>query len=210
MLADERSLASAEDIRLQDRANYWLAQSLRARGQNARAEEVLEVCAAHAHTFYGQACLSDLGRKLFETDFPRATVKKGLKSAELEELKVRADANASIQPPSGPNVNADGSGGSELRTRLRRDVDLVESTTTYAFEWRVESACPVAVAVSIFGEVQARIPCAPDAGSSALSRRRLLEAGEVNSAPRGTATAVVVAVDCHGHEVRCQVELTEP
>lgn len=85
--AFERSLASAEDIRLQDRANYWLAQSLRARGQNARAEEVLEVCAAHAHTFYGQACLSDLGRKLFETDFPRATVKKGLKSAELEELK---------------------------------------------------------------------------------------------------------------------------
>ena len=132
------------------------------------------------------------------------------KMFEDEELKVRADANASIQPPSGPNVNADGSGGSELRTRLRRDVDLVESTTTYAFEWRMESACPVAVAVSIFGEVQARIPCAPDAGSSALSRRRLLEAGEVNSAPRGTATAVVVAVDCHGHEVRCQVELTEP
>ena len=35
--AFERSLASAEDVRLQDRANYWLAQALRARGQDARA-----------------------------------------------------------------------------------------------------------------------------------------------------------------------------
>ena len=85
--AFERSLASAEDVRLQDRANYWLAQALRARGQDARAVEALEVCAAHSHTFYGQACLSDLGRKLFETDFPRATAKKGLKTPELDELK---------------------------------------------------------------------------------------------------------------------------
>ena len=85
--AFERSLASADDLRLQDRARYWLAQAMRARGLTDQAEVQLEACAAHAHTFYGQACLSDLGRKLFETDYPRTNVKKGLTSPELQELK---------------------------------------------------------------------------------------------------------------------------
>ena len=85
--AFERSLASAEDLRLQDRARYWLAQAMRARGLTAKADLQLETCAAHVHTFYGQACLSDLGHKLFETDFPRTNVKKGLTSPQLQELK---------------------------------------------------------------------------------------------------------------------------
>lgn len=84
--AFERSLGSAEDLRLQDRARYWLAQAMRARGNTQGAERELAVCAAHAHTFYGQACMSDLGRKLFESDYPRTNANKGLKSEEMKEL----------------------------------------------------------------------------------------------------------------------------
>jgi soluble lytic murein transglycosylase len=84
--AFERSLTFSEDVRLQDRARYWLAQAMRARGLNLAAEHELELCAAHAHSFYGQACMSALGRKLFENDFPRANANKGLKSDELAEL----------------------------------------------------------------------------------------------------------------------------
>ena len=84
--AFERSLESAEDLRLQTRARYWLALAMKARARDEDAATQLEACAAHPHTFYGQACLSELGRKLFDTDFPRGNPKKGLTSDELREL----------------------------------------------------------------------------------------------------------------------------
>jgi len=135
----------------------------------------------------------------------------GAKQLEDDELLVRADANASVNPPGGPAVNADGSGGSELRTRLRKDVDLLAVTVTYTFRWRVTAQCqPISVAVTIHGDVHAIIPCAPDEGSTSLSVRRVQTAEEVNLAPRASATATVVALDCHGTQVRCDVTLHEP
>ena len=84
--AFERSLASTEDTRLRTRARYWLAQALAAQGDEAAASAQLTACAEAVHTFYGQACLSDSGSKLFEGRFPRPRVGRGLRDDDLNEL----------------------------------------------------------------------------------------------------------------------------
>lgn len=89
--AFERSLAAAEDNRLRARALYWLAQAMNARGKTVQAQQTYETCAQMPHTFYGQACLSALGRKLFDDTYPRANAKKGLATPELQELKFWAE-----------------------------------------------------------------------------------------------------------------------
>ena len=151
---------------------------------------------------------------------PKATVWGGTsakccvisnKMLEDELLQVRADANASVSPPGGPQVNADGSGGSELRTMLRKDVDLIEAIITYRFEWQATGQCqPLAVRVRVDGQVQADIRCAPDRGHTELTVRKVQKAEEVNSAARDSATATVSVVDCAGNRSDCSFTLGEP
>ena len=112
-----------------------------------------------------------------------------------------ARTDASTNPPGGPAVNADSSGGSELRTRRRKDVDVVAVAVTCR---------PLSVAVTIHGDVNAGIHCAHEEGSRSLSVRRVQTVDEVGQAPRSAATAVVVALDCHGAEVQCDLRLNEP
>ena len=95
--AFERSMKAAVDNRLRARALYWLAQAMNARGKTVDAKQTLTTCSEMAHTFYGQACLSALGKKLFEGDFPRANAKKGLARPELQELKFWAETLWSME-----------------------------------------------------------------------------------------------------------------
>jgi hypothetical protein len=129
---------------------------------------------------------------------------------EDEQLQVRADANASVSPPGGPQVSADGSGGSEIRTRLRKDVDMLALVVGYRFEWEARGQCqPLSVRVDIRGDVVAEIPCAPERGHSELVMRRVLAANEINAGPRGSATATVTVLDCSGQTVSCRFTLRE-
>lgn len=133
------------------------------------------------------------------------------KMLEDEHLQVRADANASVNPPGGPAVNADGSGGSELSTMLRKDVDLVAVTICYRFEWHAHGNCkPLAVRVQVFGDVEADMQCAPERGHTELMYRKIQTVDEVNNAPRGNATAVVTVLDCSGQRSECTLVLREP
>ena len=128
---------------------------------------------------------------------------------EDKEMKTRADANASVSPPGGPQVNADGSGGSLIRTRVSKEVDLVMVTVTYKFEWDVMADCKQAVTVVVLGDVNTRVRCAPEKGHIELSRSRVMTMAEVNRSPRGNATATVTATDCSGSSVSCDFTLFE-
>jgi len=127
-----------------------------------------------------------------------------------KELIVRSDANASVNPPGGPQVNADGSGGSEARNMLRKDVDLITVTVTYSFEWEVSADCDFAVRVWIDGQVSADLRCAPKQGQSELSFIKVVTMDELNTGPRGMATATVEAIDCGGLHSECALTLNEP
>jgi len=130
---------------------------------------------------------------------------------EDDLLQVRADANASVNPPGGPQVNADGSGGSEMRTMLRKDIDLVEAVICYRFDWQAEGHCqPLAVRVQVDGDVRANMRCAPDHGHTELTMRKVQKAQDINTAPRGTATATVTVQDCSGQRAQCSLTLYEP
>lgn len=127
-----------------------------------------------------------------------------------KQLLVRADANASVNPPGGPQVNADGSGGSEARNMLRKDVDLITVTVTYSFDWEVTADCDFAVRVLINGQVQADYNCAPKQGHVELSASKVVTWEELNTNPRESATAFIEAVDCAGLRSDCAVTLNEP
>ncbi|MCZ6605080.1 MAG: hypothetical protein O7A03_08040 [Alphaproteobacteria bacterium] len=122
-------------------------------------------------------------------------------------FQVRADANASVRPPGGPDTNADGSGGSELRTRLRKEIDAIALIKSFTFRWRVETTCrPVRVTVTISGDVNTYIDCASETGSTELSSIKFLEAAEINS-DSSSALITVDAIDCTGETSSCSLEL---
>jgi hypothetical protein len=139
------------------------------------------------------------------------SVALGNKVEEDAQLQVRADANASVMPPGGPNSDADGSGGSDIKTRLRKDVDAIVLTSRYRFEWMVETTCrPVGVSINIDGEVSFSEECLPESGFLELWVVKALEFAELRSRTRGRANAVMTVDSCCGDQVTCSMFLIEP
>lgn len=113
------------------------------------------------------------------------------KEEEDEHLQVRADANATVAR----NTSADGSGGSQLSTRLRKDIDAVVLLKTFRFKWNVDSRCqPLEVTVDVHGDVSAHIDCAEQSDVIELSLKSFLGHDQIN-ADVSTATITVTATE---------------
>ena len=91
-------------------------------------------------------------------------------------LQVRADAAASVQPPGGPAVNAEGAGGSQLDEGTYKDQGKVYRTDTYTIHWKAEGECrPLSVELHVSGEIGYDADCLPEKGEVTISRTYMLE-----------------------------------
>ena len=115
-------------------------------------------------------------------------------------LQVRADANASVRPPVGPDVNADGSGGSQLDEGTLKDQGKVYRTDAYTVHWQVEGDGPLQISLRLSGAVAYDAGWLPVAGNLTVSRNYLLEPPAYDPGGDAFLTAYVEAVNCRGQK----------
>jgi hypothetical protein len=126
-------------------------------------------------------------------------------------LQARADSNASIKPPSGPDSNADGSGGSQIDEGTLKPVDFILKTDTYKINWKAESNCkPVSVSLSVGGSVVFSQSCLPEDGGVELSSAKVFSIEEFKNRRHGTVVATLSVTDCTGMSGDCSITLYEP
>jgi hypothetical protein len=116
-------------------------------------------------------------------------------------LQVRADANASIQPPGGPGVDADGSGGSELDEGTFKDQGKVYRVDEYTVHWKVQGHGDLQVSLEISGAVRYSANWLPCEGSIAVCAPRVLLPPNYSNPSQITAT--VRARDCMKQSASC-------
>lgn len=129
----------------------------------------------------------------------------GNEMEEDELVQSRADANATVTT----GTSADGSGGAQAATRLRKKVDGAAVTKSFRFRWAVDSRCrPLEVTVAVYGDVEARIDCAPEEDAIELAVSSYLEADAIRG-DRKSATIEVTAYEvCTGLSDTCAMTLT--
>jgi len=126
-------------------------------------------------------------------------------------LQARADANASLRPPGGPDTNADGSGGSQLDEGTMKDQGKVYRTDVYTIHWKAEGLCrPLQVRLLVDGAREWQGNCLPEEGKVTLSRSYLME--PPTYAPQGPATlaATLFVQDCAKQTARCRNQVDRP
>jgi hypothetical protein len=116
-------------------------------------------------------------------------------------LQVRADANASIQPPGGPGVDADGSGGSELDEGTFKDQGKVYRIDEYTIHWKVQGNGDLQVSLEISGSVQYTADWLPLEGAITVCSPRVLLPHDYANPSQITAT--VSAQDCMKQSATC-------
>jgi hypothetical protein len=114
-------------------------------------------------------------------------------------LMVRADANASVRPPAGPDVNADGSGGSQLDEGTMKDQGKVYRTDTYIVHWSTEGHGDLEVSIDVpaLGWAGTWLE---KSGQVELARSFILEP-PYTAPPPDSVTARILVRDCCGYRV---------
>jgi hypothetical protein len=111
-------------------------------------------------------------------------------------LRVRADANAAIQPPGGPGVNADGSGGSQLDEGTMKDQGKVYRVDEYIVHWKAEGEGSLRVRLGVTGAVQYSADWLPAEGAITMSRTFLLEPPDYALSAPSAVTARLDVGNC--------------
>lgn len=125
-------------------------------------------------------------------------------------LQVRADANASIRPPAGPDSDADGSGGSELEEGTLKEQGKVYRTDYYTIHWRAEGQCqPLLVALRVGGAKDYFAGSISPSGSVTLSATYMMEPPYVPQGPDFLEAELLVR-DCARLEARASNRVPRP
>ena len=120
-------------------------------------------------------------------------------------LQVRADAAASVQPPAGPAVDAEGAGGSQLDEGTFKGQGKVYRTDTYTVHWRAEGQCrPLSVQLRVNGEIDYVADCLPEEGEVTLSQSYMLEPPDYLPQGSGQVAATLSVADCARTRAVCQ------
>ena len=118
-------------------------------------------------------------------------------------LQVHADAHSSMRPPAGPDADSESVGGSKLDEGTLKPQGKVYRTSVYTVHWRAVGACrPLAVALSVHGEIVYEAQCLPEEGQVTVSASAMLEPPDYGPPP-GPLFATVTVRDCAGHQVSC-------
>lgn len=126
-------------------------------------------------------------------------------------LQVRADANASLKRPGGPETNADGSGGSQLDEGTLKDQGKIYRTDLYTIHWRAEGQCqPLRAQLQVGGEVDYVANCIPNSGEVTLSRTYMLEPPNYAASVPGSVTATLTVEDCAHKTAKCENTVQRP
>lgn len=111
-------------------------------------------------------------------------------------LMVRADSNASVNPPSGPDVNADGSGGSQLDEGTFKKQGKVYRTDCYTVHWHAHGDGPLRVRLTLNGAVSWSADWLPTSGKTAVSANHLLEPPDYSPRVTTRVTARLEVFNC--------------
>lgn len=126
-------------------------------------------------------------------------------------LQVRADANASIRPPGGPDTNADGSGGSQLDEGTLKEQGKIYRTDIYTIHWKAEGQCrPLRVMLSLEGAITNSIDCLPEEGELTQSVTYILEPPHYIPPGSDSLTATLNVQDCTKQVSKCQNMVKRP
>jgi len=118
-------------------------------------------------------------------------------------LMARADANTSIRPPSGPDTNADGSGGSQIDEGTFKKQGKIYRTDLITIHWCAEGKGDLRVQISASGgNINYHGDWMPNSGSVTLPSSDLLEPPYYGSTTFGNVEATIDVEDCCGSHVR--------
>ena len=117
-------------------------------------------------------------------------------------LLARADANASVRAPGGPEVDAEGAGGSQLDEGTFKKQGKVYRIDEYTVHWEACGQClPLDVALTVGGDVDYRAQHLPERGEVVLSHAYILEPPNYDAPTKVGINATLAVSDCARHRV---------
>ncbi|MEX2283981.1 MAG: hypothetical protein WEE89_15960 [Gemmatimonadota bacterium] len=119
-------------------------------------------------------------------------------------LLARADANAAIRAPGGPEVDAEGAGGSQLDEGTMKPQGKVYRVDEYTIHWQAIGQCrPLSVSLVVNGDRNYIANGVPETGQVALSVAYMLEPdNDYDPTGKVGITAVLTVIDCAGNRVQ--------
>jgi hypothetical protein len=117
-------------------------------------------------------------------------------------LLARADANASVRPPGGPEVDAEGAGGSQLDEGTFKKQGKVYRIDEYTIHWEAVGQCrPLDVNLRVGGDLAYQARHLPERGDVVLSHAYILEPPNYDAPTKVGINATLVVSDCAGNRV---------
>jgi len=129
-----------------------------------------------------------------------------------EQLQVRADVDAAIKPPAGPDTNADSSAGSELKVDTLKGQGKVYRSDIYTIHWKAEGhGQPLHVNITISGACNWSVTWLPLEGQVTLTRAYMMYPPNY-SPPNDTEYLIarIDATDCMGNSVYNENKVNRP
>lgn len=118
-------------------------------------------------------------------------------------LLARADANASVRAPGGPEVDAEGAGGSQLDEGTFKKQGKVYRIDEYTVHWEAEGHCqPLEVNLRVSGDISYQARRLPQRGQVVLSHAYILEPPNYDAPTKVGINATLLVADCAGNRVQ--------
>ena len=141
------------------------------------------------------------------TDVETKAITVENRETTTRHLQVRADAanTAAAQPQV---LVQDAAADSELETVISKDQGKVYRIDEYTVHWQAEGQCrPLAVSLSVDGEVAYEGRCLPESGRITLSRAYMLEPPDYLPPGPGLVRSEARVRDCAGLSSSCTDEV---
>lgn len=118
-------------------------------------------------------------------------------------LLANATGAAAVRLPGGPEVDAEGSGGTQLDEGTFKKQGKVYRIDEYTVHWKADGQCrPLDVALRVNGDVSYQARHLPECGEVVLSHAYILEPPNYDSPTKTGINATLIVADCSGNRVQ--------